>query len=550
MSLLRLAPLALAVVPMVAADAAQFTFAWPGSPRLCDVVPLTWWGGEPPFQAWLIPTGGQPFIYDIPDSYYINGTGTYPILLQVSDGYAYTIMMSDANGIASGGTSEASIVQPMLSSPNSNTTLLSSQAPCLRNASENSTSLDFTFSVSGQVAQCATGLEVEWTGGKEMEPYNISVIPMDQGFSPWEIVMEKGTSWANRFLVNMTAGSRFTLMMNSKLGYGRGGVADIYEVTPSSSKSVNTTSCITQPSLPTGSWPAAATILSPLPSASRPPSPSNSSSSASYSNWGSPAEKKGKLAALSIGVTLLIALLAWGIWWLLMRRRRGSRMRVREKEGLESHFLTTTTASSSIVSPFSPSPSSATTPATNLYSLDLASSSGESVLASNTPSAGIRKLDTGRGSSLIGARDRSSSPASLRRTTSLHTLSDSQQMAEVQTEGGEEEEEKHQSYLPTPTPALRLSNPDTYGDVEADPQSHSLSTIPSSPHSSNRRRPLRPLRPERTYRRHADAGRLPDPADGRVGEGVVVDLPPLYSDVPRDRDGDGDGTRLGGGARE
>ncbi|ODO04491.1 hypothetical protein I350_05094 [Cryptococcus amylolentus CBS 6273] len=530
---------------VAAADAAHFTFAWPGSPRLCDVVPLTWWGGEPPFQAWLIPTGGQPFMYDIPDSYYINGTGTYPILLQVSDGYAYTIMMSDANGIGSGGTTEISIVQPMLSNPNSNTTLLSSQAPCLRNASENSVSLDFTFSVSGQVAQCATGLEVEWTGGKEMEPYNISVIPMVQGYLPWEIAVEKGASWANQFLVNMTAGSRFTLIMNSKLGYGRGGVADIYEVTPSSSESENTTFCIAQPSLSTGSWPADAIILSTLPSASRPPSPSNSSSSASYSNWGSPAEKKGKLAALSIGATLLIALLAWLIWWLLMRRRRGRRMRVREKEGLKSHFLTTTTASSSIISPFSPSSSSATTPATNLYPLDLASSSGESVVASNTPSVGIGKLDTGRGSSPIGARDRSFSPASHQRSTSLHTLSDSQQMAEGQNEGGQEEEEKHQSYLPTPTPALRLSNPDTYGDVEADPHSHSLSTIPSSPYSSNSRRPLRP---ERTYRRHADAGRLPDLADGRVGEGVVVDLPPLYSDVPRGRDGDG--TRLGDGARE
>ncbi|TYJ52080.1 hypothetical protein B9479_007315 [Cryptococcus floricola] len=535
MSLLRLAPLALAVVPMVAADAAHFTFAWPGSTRLCDVVPLTWWGGEPPFQAWLIPTGGQPFIYDIPDSYYINGTGSYPILLQVSDGYAYTIMMSDANGIGSGGTTETSIVEPMLSSPNSNTTLLSSQAPCLRNASENSTSLDFTFSVSGQVAQCATGLELEWTGGKEMEPYNISVIPMDQGYLPWEIAVEKGTSWANQFLVNMTAGSRFTLMMNSKLGYGRGGVADIYEVTNSSSESENTTSCISQPSLSTGTWPANATILSALPSASRPPSTSNSSSSASYSNWGTPAEKKGKIAALSIGVTLLIALLAWGMWWLLVRGRRGKRMR---KEGLESHFLTTTTASSSIISPFFSSPSSATTPATNLNSIDLASSSGESVLASNTTSAGIGNLDTGPGSSPIGARDRSSSPSS---------LSDSQQMAEGQNEGDEEGEEKHQSYLPTPTPALRLSNPDTYGDVEADPHSHFLPTIPSSPHPSNRRRPLRPG-PERTYRRHADAGRLPDLADGRVGEGVVVDLPPLYSDVPRDRDGDG--TRLPGGARE
>ncbi|WVQ74716.1 hypothetical protein IAR50_004320 [Cryptococcus sp. DSM 104548] len=581
MRLRRPSLLALVALPAVAAEGPQFTFSWPGSPRLCDVVDLTWSGGVPPFQAWLIPSAGQPFIYDISDSYYSNGSGSYPIQLQVSDGYVYTIMMNDANGLgtASGGTSEATIVQPFLSS--SNTTALASQAPCLKTASQNSTSLDFTFAIAGQTVQCADGLEIQWTGGAEMAPYNITIIPMDQRYLPWDITLERGTSWANQFLVNMTAGTRFTMMMSSKLGYGRGGVADIYEVASS-----NTTSCISQPSLPTGSWPADATFAS-LDPATLPPSGSGSGSS---DFWGDPVAKRGKIAGISVGVVFFCVLMGGALWWVLRRRRRWRVMN--EKEGLESAFVdsspsprtTSKRGISSItdrgVTPFTLPSSAPTTPANRTHSVDLASlrdgqgdephtpaSSAGSVAASGTSTEDFARLDTSpsgrRDGSGAQSRDPSShlSPStSLRhrprspsstiapftspsvpistttQSTSLHTQSDAQDTMEEEQDAGEED--KHQLHTGG---SMRLTNPDadTLPLTDTHPLSY-LSSPPPSPRTPTRRRARpggdQPLR-ERTYRRHADAGRVPIPERGVEGaQGEVVDLPPLYSEVPRDGD--------------
>ncbi|ODO04489.1 hypothetical protein I350_05092 [Cryptococcus amylolentus CBS 6273] len=531
--------------------------------------------------------------------------------------------MSDANGMGTGGTSEASIVQPMLSNT-TNTTLLSSQAPCLRTASENVTSLDFTFWLAGTTVQCAKGLEVQWSGGKEMEPYNITVVPLDQRYLPWDISLATGVSWGNQFVMNMTAGTRFTLMMNSKLGYGRGGVELIYEMTSSPS---NDTSCIIQPALPTGSWPADASIDTSLPAASLPPSPDpNTTESASA--------RRGRNAGIGVGVTLGVVLLGLGVWWGIKRRRRSRKMKEEEEkaEQPESQYLHPSlskhiskskrsihSSAGSTVVPFlsssSPAPAPASSPPTpshlrnKPYSLDLASlvdipdfgeggrdgrgggeganaatsisstrgsvedlvgfgaastvsDAGGNSAPSNGPSshpAPSTSNDHRRSPSPTIIPFISSPPSPVMNTTqpsSLHARSDSRGIGEDEERSDGElverarqaEREREEKHPQTGGNGMRLTNPDNNHLLPALAPSPSPSPSPlsnptsrsSTPHNPARRRP--PSRalgqgPERTYRRHADAGRVfPDPhgGEGRVAEGEVVDLPPLYSEVPRD----------------
>ncbi|ODN86601.1 hypothetical protein L198_07296 [Cryptococcus wingfieldii CBS 7118] len=334
----------------------EFTFQWPDETRECDVVELTWSGGKAPFEVWLIPVFGQPFILSIPDSYYVDGQGSYPIELQISNGYIYTVMMSDANGIGTGGTSEAFIVQPMLSNTTNTTNTTTSPSPspssCLRSASLNSTSLDFTFTLSGSLSQCSPGLEIAWTGGEEMGPYNYTLVPLDRGFMGWTVKVPGsgeggGEGWLDDWVVNMTAGTRFTMIMSTKTafsalqkGYGRGGVAGAYKISPSHSTSSGTgtsndtdsdTSCnLVQPPLPTGSWPASA-VLNTLPTASL--SPSSNSSSSSNSSASDPDEvaaahrraTAGRIAGTVLGVLLGVGLCDLGGWFW---RRSGVRRRL------------------------------------------------------------------------------------------------------------------------------------------------------------------------------------------------------------------------------
>jgi hypothetical protein len=88
-----------------------------------QLINLTWGvGAVAPFQAWVVPIGQQPFIYNIPASAYTNGQGQYQvsssdhflwiyqrtaaylleIQVQLNQGTNYVMLMSDARGIGSG----------------------------------------------------------------------------------------------------------------------------------------------------------------------------------------------------------------------------------------------------------------------------------------------------------------------------------------------------------------------------------------------------------------------------------------------------------------
>ncbi|ODN74909.1 hypothetical protein L198_08217 [Cryptococcus wingfieldii CBS 7118] len=389
----------------------------------------------------------------------------------------------------------------------------------------------------------------------------------------------------------------------------------------------NDTSCIIQPALPTGSWPADASIDTSLPAASLSPSPDPDTTE-------SASARRGRNARIGVGVTLGVVLLGLGVWWGIKRRRRSRMMKEEEEkaEQPESQYLHPSlskhiskskrsihSSAGSTVVPFLSSSSPAPSPPTpshalrnRPYSLDLASlvdipdsgeggrdrrGGGEGVNAatsrisstrglaedlvgfgaastvseaggnsapSNGPSsrpAPLTSNDHSRSSSPTIISFISSPPSPVTNTaqpSSLHARSDSRvigedeeradgELAERAREAEREWEEKH----PHPGGSgMRLTNPDNNHLLLALAPSPSPSPSPlpnptsrsSTPHHPARRRP--PSRalgqgPERTYRRHADAGRVcpvPHGGEGRVEEGEVVDLPPLYSEVPRDGD--------------
>lgn len=90
---------------------------------------------------------------------------------------------------------------------------VSGRTSCLYTASANQTDKAFGFSVSGVAEQCERGFELAWDGPRQYEPYNFTVVPLDQSFWPYDVILERGRSSMSDWKLNMTTGARFTIMM-------------------------------------------------------------------------------------------------------------------------------------------------------------------------------------------------------------------------------------------------------------------------------------------------------------------------------------------------
>jgi len=110
------------------------------------------------------------------------------------------MFMSDGRGFGFGGSSEIQVVGA------------SSQTSCLNTISANATNSQFSFSPAGRARECLKGFDITWNGGQQDAPYNMSVIPLDQAFYPYEVKLDDG-GYDGDWQVNMTAGTRFTVMM-------------------------------------------------------------------------------------------------------------------------------------------------------------------------------------------------------------------------------------------------------------------------------------------------------------------------------------------------
>jgi hypothetical protein len=85
---------------------------------------------------------------------------------------------------------------------------------CLSTAEYNETSPLFAFNVTGSTAECESTFRISWDGLPSQGPYNFSVVPLDGGYTPWEVPLEfNNTDGYMDWKVNMTQGTIFTIIM-------------------------------------------------------------------------------------------------------------------------------------------------------------------------------------------------------------------------------------------------------------------------------------------------------------------------------------------------
>lgn len=126
------------------------------------------------------------------------------------------MLMSDARGIGSG-TFNPSIFRHLLMDLGGTSALqIVSSSPntaCLNTASRNQTSKAFSYSVAGKAQQCSPGFELQWDGSPDQSPYNFTVIPLTQSYYPFDVVIDEKSGYSSDWVLNMTSGTRFTVLM-------------------------------------------------------------------------------------------------------------------------------------------------------------------------------------------------------------------------------------------------------------------------------------------------------------------------------------------------
>ena len=72
---------------------------------------------------------------------------------------------------------------------------------------------EFYFDLDGNLTECQDGLGFAWTDIVGIEPYSATFIPLDTNYNPWDVNLSSLIATPQYVQVNMTAGSRFTVMM-------------------------------------------------------------------------------------------------------------------------------------------------------------------------------------------------------------------------------------------------------------------------------------------------------------------------------------------------
>jgi hypothetical protein len=89
----------------------------------------------------------------------------------------------------------------------------SQDVSCLDTALSNKTDREFLYTVSGDVVECTQSFHLEWDATASDAPYNFSVIPLDGGYHPFVVPITDLNATSYDWIVNLTAGSFFTVMM-------------------------------------------------------------------------------------------------------------------------------------------------------------------------------------------------------------------------------------------------------------------------------------------------------------------------------------------------
>ncbi|KAJ9123945.1 hypothetical protein QFC22_000736 [Naganishia vaughanmartiniae] len=312
-----------------ASPAQAFYFQWSSTSYQCYTQTLSWVGGTPPFRAVIAPILQMPFIYDIPSSAFVDGKGSYDITVQLSSGLSYMIMMGDATGMGTGGSSGRITVQGY------------AESGCLSLSNRNQTTLDVSFMVAAKnIQQCKTSYNMTWDITPAAVPpqpalsasslgyrYNMTVISLDQSFNPFDVPFGPGNTSAYDWEVSVAAGKQFTVMMNDGKGYGYGGVGGAYTVNRTSAGNTqcdfvggSTTTAVVPSSTASGSS-----------TTSDPASTSDPAAGGSGSESGNGPPKGTVIAGASIGALVGIGLSAAVAFLIFFyRRRRRNRRRTQE----------------------------------------------------------------------------------------------------------------------------------------------------------------------------------------------------------------------------
>jgi hypothetical protein len=287
--------------------------------------------------------------------------------------------------------------------------------------------------------------------------------------------------------------------VSSARGYGRGGVAGIYEVDNSTRSD-----CNLQEPQPTGVWPRGLATNT-LASSTNPPDEPSSSLSG------------GAIAGIVIGVLAFFALLGLILFFLLRRKRRRQALEDKERRAVSGG---------------------------GGYQVDLGPRYEESVRAGGDEGT----VDPFRADSYdLGEVESASngggaSPGGLTSSSSAGLAGLGAAMGNATGTGAGAGPTAESSRQAGPLPqkrtslereTLRITNPANGTDIPTTPAG---ATFDESPPRDTRPRASHDRDRQRTFRRHEDAGRWRAPEHEEV-----VDLPPLYTDIRRDRDGASDG---------
>lgn len=61
--------------------------------------------------------------------------------------------------------------------------------------------------------QCGDGFHLDWDYSEDMEPYNVSIVPLDQSFRAFSVSMDDDSRTGSiNWVVTLQAGIKFTLM--------------------------------------------------------------------------------------------------------------------------------------------------------------------------------------------------------------------------------------------------------------------------------------------------------------------------------------------------
>ncbi|OAX35607.1 hypothetical protein K503DRAFT_828531 [Rhizopogon vinicolor AM-OR11-026] len=256
-----------------------------GNPTQCDDLPVSWTGGQAPFQI-LVTAFDQPlYNISVPASAFSNGKGSYSISqFPFTTGTQFLLTMSDNTGFGTGGTSTVLTVGSPVANNNCNIT---------------SPSLDFCFSTASTIQQCN---DYTFSG------YDDAVLPVTiTGLIPGgtSVILYPVTTSNYTWVADVKEGTSLLFFMTDSQGRD-GGVDNLKTVADSTDAS-----CLN--------------AISPSSTSSAPSqtsSQSNSSGTSSSTSAGSSGPNVGIIAGAAVGGGVLLVL---SITLVIYYRQKASR---------------------------------------------------------------------------------------------------------------------------------------------------------------------------------------------------------------------------------